>query len=132
MEARRIGYGQSSFSQHISKPRPAPLTIHDSAISPVNAIDLFQESPHGVTAVAGTLKGADNIMLLEVFLQLRDGQVEDLFDCTIDADHVSRCVDVGDRSMIAVIVLFLSDEAVCRRSTTVGAAKQNPSEITSK
>ena len=57
-------------------------------------------------------------MLLEFFLQLADGQIEDLFDCTIDTDNMSCCVDVRDRPVIAVIILFPRDEAVCRGSTT--------------
>ena len=71
-----------------------------------------------MTTIAGTLECTDDIMLLEIFLQLTDGQIEDYLNCTIDADNMSRCIDVRDRPVIAVIVIFLGDDAMCKRSTT--------------
>jgi len=55
----------ASFQQHVPQPWAAPSTIHDGAITPVNAIDFFEESPHGVTTVSGALKCACDSVLRE-------------------------------------------------------------------
>lgn len=67
-------------------------------------------------------------MLPEFFLQLTDRQIEDFFDCTIDADNMSCCIDGRDRPVIAVIIPYLSDETVCRVSTTGGAGEVESKE----
>jgi len=101
----------TSFLQHVPQSGTSPTTVHDRTISLIDAVDFFEESPHGMATVAGTLECARNGVLREVVGKLVDAEGQRVGDSTIDLDKVRIAVDVKNGSMITVIGAFFGDEA---------------------
>lgn len=97
--------------QHIPKPGPSPGTVHDRAVTPVNAGNFLKESSHGVPSKTGTLKGTCDFMLLVTIPEVANREGELPFDGSIDTDPVLVLSDHAYCSMIAVVAIVLGDEA---------------------
>ena len=87
-----LGIIDAGFLQYISKSGTTPFTVHDGAVAPVNAIDLFEKGSHGVAAVTRTLKSASHRMLRELGSKLIDTQRQLIADRAIDLDGVAVSV----------------------------------------
>jgi len=55
----------ANFQQHVPQSWAAPSPVHDGAITPINAVDFFEEGTHSVTTVSSALKCACNNVLWE-------------------------------------------------------------------
>ena len=82
----------ASLSQNILESGASPSTIHNSAIKPVYALHFLDGSSHGMATISGALEGADHGVLIER-LKIYNGKTEAVFDCTLNSNPMSRCID---------------------------------------
>lgn len=60
--------------QDITQPRPAPSTVHNRRIAPVQPVNLVQPRPHRVTPVPRALQHAHDMVLRERRAKVLDAQ----------------------------------------------------------
>ena len=106
MKLIRVGGGNPCSHQDISEFRPSPTAVHDSAISPIDPLDLLEQGPHRMATVSSALQRTSDIVLRKVILKLRDGEFGFLPDCAVYMNDVCLCSQVWDWTVITVIAPF--------------------------